>query len=994
MATSQGGNVRSWTVVIALTVVFFSVQSLLFGSSTLKAIDIKGYEPNYGEVRTYTENGNRVIYQQMLWTQDRIDYIQSLSGNVTYEHSFLMNRNVGSKDGPETWALYFLGPDRTIGYISAESNFPSWYVDTAFLADNSQGDTAEYTFGTSDAKALKANVTYWSKMVLPPGNDPDCTNDNTKRCETAQLIADKGYHFAPCFGPLFPPFCIDDDAHSWLHGTEPGGTHWLIPVPGIFGWSTAGSSAPNPTSAPQPTTQPGSTPTPRPSDPQDPSQKLIVYTDKNYVNAYYELSPGSWDLDDREYRSISIPDGWSYVLVDKDNNQQCFNFSHHNFQDFSEWHVRIDWIAVFDSNICLSSGEPEREPLGDWFVRFWTEEDYWDWNLSVKFTGDEQFFWKENMRDGLQHSMNDDIESLEINDNRAVLVFEHDSLQGGAKCFTSSDSNLWNDTFDNGKVVADRISSARFFTRGECDIRPNTPLEIWVYTATRENIIIGWVAGSPDTDGYHIYQHQGDTVQRIATISVADAAQNAANLDMDPEWIRAWSFPAPTCGTSYSFSVSAYSDRAESVRTRQITAYFECDCNDVAIEGVALFDKKYCQGDKVEVQNPGKIELNDFNERASSIFVTPGWSVEVFENTSNVDGATVCVQDTKWDLNYDRYLLTDGIMEGTVSNIRVWAVPNCGRQLPYTDCNSVNYDGIALFDHTHCLGADRLFGEPGMYNLEGEYNDWVSSLYVHPGKSVMVYEDANGQGKYFCAPDNKWDLRLDKYWGVSGQPSFNSISSLEVFNDDNCGVVRAPSVIFPVEGYSANSNATVNFQWEDVRVNTYWAELWGDNGYFKPSGSLNTNSWKVSNLPPGNYVFKVLADRNSEVSSWSQEVRFKVVTEGASTPQAATATLTPTSMPTPTVTPTRTPAPTVAQSPTPTATHTATVISTPRPIQPIMTQTSVPPHQTVQPVPEATMTAQPATSPSPVPSPGEVETPDATETPEWEEWMYLPNLSR
>lgn len=986
MATQSSGSSHRWFVVLVFAVCSFFIYSQFVGGSNVKALSIIGYEPTYGEVRTYTENGNRVIYQQMLWTQDRIDYIQSQSGNVTYEHSFLMNRNAGSKDGPETWALYYPGVDGIPSYISAESNLPSWYVDTAVLADNSQGDTAEFTFGTSNAKALKANVTYWSKMVLPSGNDPDCTNDNTKRCETGQLIADKGYHFAPCGGTLFPPFCIDDDAHSWLHGTEPGGTHWLIPVPGIFGWSTAGSSPPSqPTTAPQPTTQSGSTPTPPPSNPQEPEKKLIVFTDKYYVNAYYELPPGHWDLEDREYRSISIPDGWSYVLVDKYGNQQCFNFSHHNFQDFSEWHVRIDSIMVFDSNVCQPSGEPEREPLGDWFAAFWTDKDYYGLGTFAKFTGQEQYFLLSNLRDGLDTPVNDDIESIDLNENRAVAVFEHDDLRGGVKCFTTSDGNLWDDTFDNGLTVANNISSVRFFTRAECDLRPNAPQDIWLQTVSRDKINLMWVKGSPDTDGYHIYLDEGQGFQRIASISAADARQNAADLGQDTEWARVWTLPNPQCGKSYTFAVSSFSERAESILTRSVTARYECTCDNISMEGVALFDQKYCQGDSVEITDPGKVALADFNERASSIFVSPGWSVEVFENTDNTDGATVCVQDTKWDLNYDRYLLTDGIMEGTVSNVRVWAVPNCGRQLSYVDCNSVNFDGVALFDNTHCLGADLLFSEPGLYNLEGEYNDWASSLYVHDGKSVMVYEDANGQGKYFCAPENKWDLHLDLYWGGSDKPSFNNISSIVVFNDDNCGEVNAPLVVFPSNGYKTTNTVDVTFQWEDVKVNTYWAELWGDNGYFQPSGSLNTNKWSVGKLAPGHYIFKVLADRNSETSTWSKEVSFEVMGSGP-TPDTPTPTFTPTQTSTPTSTHTRTPTPTSTF--TPTFTPTPTITNTPRPSLPIVTQTVVATRQTSEPVSSVTVTPQPSVTVKPVESPAVIE------TPEWTESLYIPNLSR
>jgi hypothetical protein len=234
-------------------VLIASVITLLWANSPqIVAQSSTDFRPTYGETATYTENGKRIIYQRMAWTEDRIRNIRSLPGNITYEHSFIMNRNSGSEHGPETWAQWAPGLDGIPNRIDASSNFPEWYIDTAAIPGG-DGDTAEYTFGTANAKLLQPNVIYWSRMVLEVGDDPDCTLDDSVVCEKAQVTADLGHHRVSCYGPITPPWCIDDDLHIRLKTQQYKDTYWNINVPGSYVWDNS-APGPNPDPDPDPVT--------------------------------------------------------------------------------------------------------------------------------------------------------------------------------------------------------------------------------------------------------------------------------------------------------------------------------------------------------------------------------------------------------------------------------------------------------------------------------------------------------------------------------------------------------------------------------------------------------------------------------------------------------------------------------------------------------------------------------------------------------------------
>lgn len=643
---------------------------------------------------------------------------------------------------------------------------------------------------------------------------------------------------------------------------------------------------------PDPDPNPGPSPDPvPPSNPQNPGGRLILYTEKDYRNPYYELETGGWDVENREYRSISIPSGWSFILEESNGHQSCFNQSLPNLTDHESWQFKIDGLYVFSYNICQSNGSnPPPEPLGDWFVRLWTNRNFDGSSLSVKFTGDDRYFWFPSLRLD-SWNFNDDIESMELNEQRSIAVYEHDSLQGGGKCFYDNDSDLFNDQFNNGLTIANQMSSFRMFVGDTCTLAPLTPQDLWVHAADKTKVILTWPLSSPNADGFYVYRIDSNGhATRIAQLSDDQAKQNASALGLD-WYIRSWTFTSVSCGESYTFAISAYSDQGESGRTRQVTANTPpCDCNDVTTNGVVLFEDALCRGARIVGSEPMRISLANFNDKSSSIYIPSGWSIEVFEHTDSSDGLATCMTESKWDLSYDKYWPADTIVNDTISNVRVFNVPNCGRQLPIVGCDAVNYEGVALFDYTHCLGEDRLYGQPGFYNLT-DFDNVPSSIHIKPGWSVRVWQENSRQGDFVCFNESKWDLNYDPYWNwdANAEPHWdssrkanNNISSIEVFYDTLCGGIPAPILTDPNEVETVTDLTDLTLRWKQNYMPGFWGELWGPNGFFKPSGYLGEPKWHVGQLPAGEYILKVRSENFQQLSDWAQ----LTFTVEASTPPA------------------------------------------------------------------------------------------------------------
>jgi hypothetical protein len=299
------------------------------------------------------------------------------------------------------------------------------------------------------------------------------------------------------------------------------------------------------------------------------------------------------------------------------------------------------------------------------------------------------------------------------------------------------------------------------------------------------------------------------------------------------------------------------------------------------VEGVILFDGIQCSGDKIELTSPGWFSLNQFDNRTSSVWIKPGWSVEAVEKNSTNDGMATCLTDTQWNLGYTTYRPDYTLVDESVSAVRVFNTPNCGKQLPIIECDKLNFDGVALFDYKHCLGEDRVFTQPGFYNLT-DFFGLATSIGVKEGWSVRAYQDHTRGGKYVCFTESKWNLSFDPFWHAGEISADNTIKSIEVFHDSSCGWPKQPQLY--ESNYRLTSDIDVVLNWENIYAGSYWTELHGPNGFVKISDQLAAPEWHVEPLQAGEYVLKVRAEVFGQFNDWS-ELRFTVYpTEGQPEP--------------------------------------------------------------------------------------------------------------
>lgn len=121
---------------------------------------------------------------------------------------------------------------------------------------------------------------------------------------------------------------------------------------------------------------------------------------------------------------------------------------------------------------------------------------------------------------------------------------------------------------------------------------------------------------------------------------------------------------------------------------------------------------------------------------------------------------------------------------------------------PYNYCPDFaanNVTEVKLFDHRSCEGNVLTLSSTGVpYRLYGSFDNRARSIYVPPGKSVYVADDAfDPYSRRICANQDKWDLDVDNYKNIDnnntgvkvgwqGGSGDNMISWVMAFDEPDC----------------------------------------------------------------------------------------------------------------------------------------------------------------------------------------------------------------
>lgn len=550
--------------------------------------------------------------------------------------------------------------------------------------------------------------------------------------------------------------------------------------------------------------------------------------------------------------SAYVPSG-AVLKISSDNWNQgqkgCLTGSVNKLADIG-WRNNIEWAQLIYGGSCQTS-QPSRK------VRFWTKTNFEgsSWTKEVGYSGPPG---------------TEILHAIRLDDGNISIYFS--DIYGKTDCF---------DKYRFG----DKLEHHNMQDYGEW----------WHPTWIRivGQLCIPRAPKITNLDWEGEYKYSKDfTIQyepRLGSQIIAGELQstNGSTYSLNqPDSQTSWHLGVLEPGW-YWGSIYALSDHGRGYSADISFGVKEPDCL-LDEQGVVLYDDRHCTGEKVPIVEAGWYSLANFDNRAGSVFVQDGWSIELFDNTSVDDGWFVCAQQSQWDFAVDRYWLEDApLLNNSVSAVRVWDVPNCGREIPVGGCETVDFEGVALFDATHCLGEDRTFSEPGFYNLY-DFDDRTDSVYVGEGWSVMVWKENTRGGEFVCFHENKWDLSYDPYWNWSPtEPHWDTtltanddITSIQVFHDEMCGGPQKPVVFNPNDSGQVTDVTDLKIHWQQQYMGGHWAEMWGPNGFFKSSGWLGIPEWHVGTLPAGEYTVRVQSEIFGNHSEWSDVITFTVEASG------------------------------------------------------------------------------------------------------------------
>lgn len=595
-----------------------------------------------------------------------------------------------------------------------------------------------------------------------------------------------------------------------------------------------------------PTNGIGGGPAPDPDDsstPPNPDPNSVVgvrfFTEKHYQGSSTKLGYGTHDFATNFWSVQMDRTDMHFFVYDSGGTRDCFDFARfNNSTQYSSFNDHGDWWdktvrVVIESGVCPGSPNPNRK------VTFYSEKNY------------QGSFWQKQV--GFDAGMTDNFYSVKIDEGIAFFLT---NTFGQQRCFDKFSFNGNNEypTFNDHGDWWDNTIAVKVQTQ-QCTPEPPR------IDNPGANAAIPY--GSVVID-YHPWL--GSESIRGELHGLSEVWQFS-----QPESVRSWNLGALPAG-SYTVKLWAVSSHGTSgIATRNFTVS-QPDCNQMSFDQIAVFVDTSCHDSYIALEPGWWSFAGSFYKNISSIFIPLGWSAEVIQNGNTSDGPARCLDWSMWDLATDNYHQSDQKIGDNIESIIVFPEPNCGRQSPDVFCHELSLTEVVLFDYTYCKGSDRIL-PTGTHVLYG-FNDLASSMFVPPGKSVKVWKDYF-TGPHACWTGSKWILNLDAYTGLA-ETANNSISVVEVFDDERCGIPPTPE-LYPVTGSYGEydviaPNTSVEFWWSDVGADSYKFELLDSTGELVLSAEHDGYTFleNASNLAEGTYVWKVKAVVLGYESAWAE----------------------------------------------------------------------------------------------------------------------------
>jgi hypothetical protein len=154
-------------------------------------------------------------------------------------------------------------------------------------------------------------------------------------------------------------------------------------------------------------------------------------------------------------------------------------------------------------------------------------------------------------------NFNDMAESIRIPTGWSVRLFRDAGYSGPNTCVTSSDEDLWDDSFDDGTTVADNATSMEVYDQPSCPPpRPDKPTDLAIIDATDSTLRLEWSDHADNEDGFNVYRWGHDGTQWAFLYLDSVGANQTSFVDSGLD-----------SGKDYFYAVSAYNSSGESVMT-------------------------------------------------------------------------------------------------------------------------------------------------------------------------------------------------------------------------------------------------------------------------------------------------------------------------------------------------------------------------------------------------------------------------------------------
>ncbi len=206
--------------------------------------------------------------------------------------------------------------------------------------------------------------------------------------------------------------------------------------------------------------------------------------------------------------------------------------------------------------------------------------------------------------------------------------------------------------------------------------------------------------------------------------------------------------------------------------------------------GIFLYDGSVFSGSSIQFSQPGFINLSDFdfNDRASSISVEPGWSVKVYEHVDR-NGSSRCMDHDMWDLSLDYYTFGDTgrSIDNDISSAEIYNNNTCR-------------DEVKLYEYSNYGGSVIWSGGTGFSN--GPNADSYS-LEIPDGWSVKTWREDNKVGEMRCWASSVANLQ-DHSWHLAAQ-------SIEVFDYNSCITSSTEDFVITVKTDNIGTSSDTEF---------------------------------------------------------------------------------------------------------------------------------------------------------------------------------------